>query len=160
MENFTLCVVYHTHTQNQSGLTLGLQWVPRQPQLPLTAQRWVPLSLSPQATAFLANGISEFHVSLCKYWVISDSFSKAPRNPAKAAFCPETWEWLLICWFKYKSKDVQRGNSQKGPIVRTSQGGHSHIYIWFASALHRAAQAVLCSQASLTLYFKTIAIFD
>lgn len=35
-----------------------------------------------------------------------------------------------------------------------------HISILFASALHKAAQAVLSSETSLTLYFKTATIFD
>lgn len=40
-----------------------------------------------QATALLTAGVSEFPISLCKYQLISNSFSKAPQNPAKAVFC-------------------------------------------------------------------------
>lgn len=83
-------VVYFTQWKNGgrfiwvvSGITMSSQ--PEQPCLSFSQLRSRALYLWVPVTIMLTIGISEVPIFPCKYQLISDLFSKAPPNPAKAS---------------------------------------------------------------------------
>lgn len=58
----------------------------------LTAQKQVLLPVTPSPPSCWQLVSLSFTFPPYKYQLLSDFFSKAPQNPAKAAFCPELWE--------------------------------------------------------------------
>ena len=114
-----------------------------------------------QATALLTAGISEFPISLCKYQLISNSFSKPPQNPPKAVLCfAKGWSGS-----PYTGLTRARSMSSKRILWRgLSSELSKEDASTFACDLHLLCIGPhkLCprSQTSLTSYFKTVTIFD
>lgn len=95
-----------------------------------------------QATALLTAGVSEFPISSANINLLATLFSRPPKPTPRQSSALQRDGVVPIHWFNCFQKYVQQVNPPKGPVVRTQQGGCVHICMWFASALHRATQAV------------------
>ena len=149
---------------NQYRLPLGLQWVLSQHNLayPSHSAEMSPfINISPRPPPCWQLVSLEFPISLCKYQLISNSFSKAPQNPAKA----------VLCFAKGRSGSPYTGltraqSMSSKRILRRSLSSElsKQDESTFACDLHLLCIGPhkLCphSQTSLTSYFKTVAIFD
>ena len=163
-----LCVFYHN--KKKKGGVKSIQVAPGTAVSSQPAQSCLSFSqfrnesfykYKSQATALLTAGVSEFPISLCKYQLISNSFSKAPQNPAKAVLC------FAKGWSGSPYTGLTRAQSMSSKLI-LRRGLSSELSkqdaSTFACDLHLLCIGPhkLCphSQTSLTSYFKTVTIFD